>query len=83
MTILHELHKRRPDIIKKKEVYIDGGVTRGTDVLKALCLGAKAVGLGRQFLYAQSVRGNVGCSTASRRLLIRSNCFLRHTVRRV
>lgn len=26
------------------------------DVLKALCLGAKAVGLGRPFLYAQSVR---------------------------
>lgn len=36
-------------------VYMDGGVRRGTDVLKALCLGAKAVGLGRSFLYAQSV----------------------------
>lgn len=29
--------------------------TAATDVLKALCLGAKAVGLGRPFLYAQSV----------------------------
>lgn len=36
-------------------MYIDGGIRRGTDVLKALCLGAKAVGLGRAFLYAQSV----------------------------
>lgn len=36
-------------------VYLDGGVRRGTDVLKALCLGATAVGLGRPFLYAQSV----------------------------
>jgi hypothetical protein len=36
-------------------VYVDGGVRRGTDILKALCLGAKAVGLGRPFLYAQSV----------------------------
>lgn len=34
---------------------MDGGIRRGTDVLKALCLGATAVGLGRPFLYAQSV----------------------------
>lgn len=32
-----------------------GGISRGTDVIKALCLGARAVGLGRPFLYAQSV----------------------------
>lgn len=36
-------------------VYLDGGIRRGSDVLKALCLGATAVGLGRPFLYAQSV----------------------------
>ncbi|KAL7285641.1 hypothetical protein ACG7TL_000746 [Trametes sanguinea] len=41
-------------------VYIDGGVKRGTDVLKALCLGAKAVGMGRPFLYAQSAYGEDG-----------------------
>jgi L-lactate dehydrogenase (cytochrome) len=61
MTILHELHLRRPDILRKHEVYIDGGVTRGSDVLKALCLGAKAVGLGRAFLYANAVWGEDGC----------------------
>jgi len=39
---------------------MDGGVRRGTDVLKAICLGAKAVGLGRPFLYAQSAYGEAG-----------------------
>jgi L-lactate dehydrogenase (cytochrome) len=34
------------------EVYVDGGVTRGTDIFKALCLGAKAVGIGRGCLYS-------------------------------
>lgn len=42
------------------EIYIDGGVRRGTDVLKALCLGAKGVGLGRPFLYANSTYGKEG-----------------------
>ncbi|KAL5480692.1 hypothetical protein ACEPAI_9632 [Sanghuangporus weigelae] len=35
--------------------YMDEGVRPGTDGLKALCLGAKAFGIGRPFLYAQSV----------------------------
>lgn len=34
------------------EIYVDGGVRRGTDIVKALCLGAKAVGIGRPFVYA-------------------------------
>ena len=34
------------------EVFVDGGIRRGSDVLKCLCLGATAVGLGRPFLYA-------------------------------
>lgn len=33
-------------------MYIDGGARRGTDVIKALCLGAKGVGMGRPFLYS-------------------------------
>lgn len=33
------------------EVYMDGGVRRGTDVLKALALGAKAVFIGRPVLW--------------------------------
>jgi len=48
--------------IKHLTVYIDGGIQRGSDVVKALCLGAKAVGLGRPFLYAQSAYGAAGVS---------------------
>jgi L-lactate dehydrogenase (cytochrome) len=39
---------------------LSGGIRRGTDVLKALCLGATAVGLGRTFLFAQSAYGTDG-----------------------
>jgi len=42
------------------EVYMDGGVRRGTDVLKALALGARAVGLGRPVLWALAVDGAAG-----------------------
>ncbi|CAG8193289.1 unnamed protein product [Penicillium nalgiovense] len=34
------------------EIYIDGGIRRGTDILKALALGATAVGIGRSYLYS-------------------------------
>lgn len=36
------------------DVYMDGGVRRGTDVLKALALGAKAVFIGRPVLWGLS-----------------------------
>ncbi|KAG8740090.1 Cytochrome b2, mitochondrial precursor [Ceratobasidium sp. 414] len=62
IDILYELRQKRPDIFEdgRMEVFIDGGVRRGTDVLKALCLGAKAVGLGRPFLYANAAWGEEG-----------------------
>ncbi|KAI5117291.1 hypothetical protein M0805_006813 [Coniferiporia weirii] len=60
IDVLYRLHKQRPDVFSKLEVYMDGGVRRGTDVLKALCLGARAVGMGRPFLYAQSAYGEEG-----------------------
>ncbi|KAF8845526.1 hypothetical protein BDN67DRAFT_961886 [Paxillus ammoniavirescens] len=60
VEVLYKLRKERPDVFAKTEVYIDGGIRRGTDVLKALCLGAKTVGLGRAFLYAQSAYGEAG-----------------------
>lgn len=44
----------------KIEVYVDGGVRRATDILKALCLGAKGVGIGRPFIYAMSSYGENG-----------------------
>jgi len=44
----------------KVEVYVDGGVRRGTDIFKALALGAKAVGVGRPFLYGMAAYGQEG-----------------------
>jgi len=39
---------------------IDGGVRSGADVVKLLALGAKAVGFGRTFLYANGTHGEEG-----------------------
>ncbi|OAX44750.1 hypothetical protein K503DRAFT_764653 [Rhizopogon vinicolor AM-OR11-026] len=60
IELLYKIQQQRPDVFEKTEVYIDGAIRRGTDVVKALCLGAKAVGLGRTFLYAQSAYGEAG-----------------------
>ncbi|KAB8069332.1 FMN-dependent dehydrogenase-domain-containing protein [Aspergillus leporis] len=48
----------------KIEVFIDGGIRRSTDILKALCLGARGVGIGRPFLYAMSAYGQAGVDRA-------------------
>ena len=52
IMVLLECQRCCPEIFDKMEVYVDGGIRRGTDVLKCLCLGATAVGLGRPFLYS-------------------------------
>ena len=46
------------------EIYIDGGIRRSTDIVKALCLGATGVGIGRPFLYAMSAYGLPGVDRA-------------------
>ncbi|KAL9062448.1 MAG: hypothetical protein Q9157_008912 [Trypethelium eluteriae] len=46
------------------EIFVDGGVRRATDIIKALCLGAKGVGIGRPFLYAMSAYGLAGVDRA-------------------
>ncbi|GJC82160.1 cytochrome b2, mitochondrial [Colletotrichum liriopes] len=51
VMVLLELQKNCPHVFDKVEVYVDGGISRGTDIFKALCLGAKAVGVGRGLLY--------------------------------
>ena len=43
-------------------IVLDGGIPRGTDVLKALALGATAVAIGRPYLYGLAVDGSAGVS---------------------
>ena len=42
------------------EVFVDGGVRRGSDIFKALALGATAVGIGRPVLYSLAAYGQAG-----------------------
>ncbi|OAK99499.1 hypothetical protein IQ06DRAFT_251656 [Phaeosphaeriaceae sp. SRC1lsM3a] len=51
LTLL-EIRRHRPEVFQRMEVFLDCGIRRGTDIIKALCLGAKAVGMGRPFLYS-------------------------------
>lgn len=57
---LLEIQKYCPEVLSRIEVWVDGGIKRGTDVVKALCLGAKAVGLGRAALYGLGAGGVEG-----------------------
>jgi isopentenyl diphosphate isomerase/L-lactate dehydrogenase-like FMN-dependent dehydrogenase len=53
-----------PEVVEavagRAEVYLDGGVRRGTDALKALALGARAVFVGRPVLWGLAVAGAAG-----------------------
>jgi L-lactate dehydrogenase (cytochrome) len=49
---------------EKIDVLLDGGVRRGTHVLKALSLGAKAVGVGRYYLFPLAAAGQAGVERA-------------------
>jgi L-lactate dehydrogenase (cytochrome) len=55
---------RQNGLQDKIEIFIDGGIRRATDIIKALCLGAKGVGIGRPFLYAMSAYGLPGVDRA-------------------
>ncbi|WP_170330658.1 alpha-hydroxy acid oxidase [Ruegeria arenilitoris] len=48
----------------KLDVMMDSGIQRGTHVLKALSLGAKAVGVGRHYLYPLAAAGQAGVERA-------------------
>ncbi|KAF4948085.1 hypothetical protein FGADI_9872 [Fusarium gaditjirri] len=52
LEIAYELRRNAPEIFKKTEVIADSGVRYGSDVIKLLALGVKAVGLGRPFMYS-------------------------------
>lgn len=59
MTLL-EIRSYCPEVLDKLEVFVDGGLRDGADVLKAICLGARAVGVGRPFLWALAAYGSRG-----------------------
>jgi len=48
----------------KAEIILDGGIRRGTDVLKALALGARAVSIGRPYLFGLGAGGEAGVDRA-------------------
>ena len=53
-----------PDVVDRVagriDVLVDGGIRRGTDVIKALALGARAVLIGRPYLWGLAIGGEAG-----------------------
>jgi L-lactate dehydrogenase (cytochrome) len=60
LRVLPAIRKAVPDMT----IMIDGGIRRGTDVMKALALGADFTFVGRPFLYAAAVGGGSGVAHA-------------------
>ncbi len=48
----------------RAEVLVDGGIRRGSDIVKALCLGARAVLIGRAYAYGLAAAGQAGVGRA-------------------
>jgi L-lactate dehydrogenase (cytochrome) len=46
------------------ELIVDGGIRRGTDIIKALALGASACSIGRAYLYGLAAGGEAGVAHA-------------------
>jgi 4-hydroxymandelate oxidase len=57
---IHALPEVAERVRGRVPLLVDGGIRRGTDVLKALALGARAVLIGRPYCYALSVAGSDG-----------------------
>jgi isopentenyl diphosphate isomerase/L-lactate dehydrogenase-like FMN-dependent dehydrogenase len=57
-----------PEVVKavhgQTEILLDGGIRRGTDIVKALCLGARAVLCGRAYAYGLAAAGEAGVNRA-------------------
>ncbi|KAL2752027.1 hypothetical protein ACRALDRAFT_2030270 [Sodiomyces alcalophilus JCM 7366] len=67
IEIAYEIYRNAPHIFQQVPVLADSGVRTGSDVLKLLALGVRAVGLGRPFMYA-NVYGYEGVRRAIRLL---------------
>jgi L-lactate dehydrogenase (cytochrome) len=57
-----------PEVVRsvgeQVEVLLDGGIRRGSDIVKALCLGARAVMIGRAYAYGLGAAGGAGVARA-------------------
>ena len=57
-----------PEIVEvvngRAEILMDGGVRRGSDIVKAICLGARAVLVGRAYAYGLAAAGQAGVARA-------------------
>ena len=60
IEVLPEIHKTVQSLDPAFPVYIDGGIRRGTDVFKAIALGADGVLVGRPCIYGLAVDGYPG-----------------------
>jgi 4-hydroxymandelate oxidase len=60
VTTAHALPEIVAAVGSKAEVYVDGGFRRGTDIVKALALGARAVLIGRPILWGLTIDGAEG-----------------------
>ena len=61
---LHALPEVVDAVRDRTEILMDGGVRRGSDVVKALCLGARAVLVGRAYAYGLAAAGQAGVARA-------------------
>ncbi|EMF14416.1 FMN-dependent alpha-hydroxy acid dehydrogenase [Sphaerulina musiva SO2202] len=59
-----EIHEQAPYIFQDLEVWADGGVRYGGDVVKLLALGVRAVGIGRPFMFANIYPDGAGVKRA-------------------
>ena len=67
-TALRRRYTRCPKSLRpsggRAEILLDGGIRRGSDVVKALCLGARAVLIGRAYAYGLGAAGGAGVARA-------------------
>lgn len=73
---LLEIRKYCPEVLDRIEVWVDGGIKRGTDIVKALCLGARGVGIGRAALFGLGAGGRQGVERVfESKFTCQSSCY--------
>ena len=58
ISVLHKIKKKK--IKLRSKLIVDGGVRRGSDILKYLCLGADLIGVGRPAVFGLAINGSEG-----------------------